>query len=619
MVGSIDDLVQRLGVATSWTDAWGNSQVVSEDNVLAVAGALLGQPLDSESAIKYAVRAWDASSSAIPPVIVCWDGEWTRLEDLGDAEIVCEDGTSVAVPAGETPNRLPIGYHELIVSGRRVASVLSAPRRAASIPEEVSGVIAPTYSLRSDFDTGIGTLRELRQLAGLLERKRIEVVGTLPLLACFPDDPSPYAPASRRAWNEAFLDRTAVPEGIPIPDTVLSGESRVSYGEVGKATSEWLKQAADHVVQTPALLREVEGFAKTHPDTRRYAEFRATVDRLGRDWRRWPADAGGDPADVLGHLAGQWLMDQQIRSLDSDLAGRGQRLYLDLPIGCHPDGYDIWAAPDLFSTASLGAPPDTLFVGGQDWGLPAPIPSVGQADGHRQFRDAVRHQLAVCGLLRIDHVLGLHRTWWVPRGLGANEGAYVAQPTDELFAIVCIESHRAGTPVIGENLGTVPPAIDERLAVHGLAGMVVTADGTEMPGTNDLVAVSSHDTPTIAGWIAHSDIDDMVELGVFDAERAAAEHADRTGAVSALGDRFGSPEPRAIVDGLSAWMAASDAAVALASLDDLLLEERRQNVPGTYKERPNWTLRHGSTIDSLASDSEVSRSLDAVSRRRTLG
>ena len=307
-------------------------------------------------------------------------------------------------------------------------------------------------------------------------------------------------------------------------------------------------------------------------------------------------------------------MHRQLATMSETLRARGQYLYLDLPIGCHPDGYDIWDAPELFAPASLGAPPDTLFVGGQDWGLPATIPALSRLGGHQVFRKAISHQLSVAGLLRIDHVMGIHRTWWVPHGRGATQGAYVAQPTDEMFAVICIESVRADAAVVGENLGTVPPEIRTALREHDLIGMVVPQDGVGQASSTDLLAISSHDTPPFLGWWNGVDIDDLVDLGEFDEERAEHERIARGEARAALSERFGTDDPARILDGLLAWMADSEAAVALASMDDLVGEARRQNVPGTYSERPNWRLRHDATVAALGADPGFIASLAAISR-----
>jgi 4-alpha-glucanotransferase len=228
--------------------------------------------------------------------------------------------------------------------------------------------------------------------------------------------------------------------------------------------------------------------------------------------------------------------------------------------------------------------------------------------------------LTVAGLLRIDHVMGLHRAWWVPHGAGATHGAYVMQPTDELFAIICIESWRAGVGVIGENLGTVPPEIRTALDDHDLMGMTMATDGSSVPRPNDLVALSSHDTPSFVAWWNGNDIGDLLDLGEFDQERAARERADRWAAIEHLQERFGTSGVEHTRDALLEWMAGTPAAVALVNLDDLLMEERRQNVPGTDWERPNWRLRHAVTLEDMAENDDVMDRLDrfVAARRRSV-
>jgi len=352
---------------------------------------------------------------------------------------------------------------------------------------------------------------------------------------------------------------------------------------------------------------------------KRYARFRAMADDNGRNWRAWPEGITPDPDRIAYHETVQWLMQTQLAELSSDLEARGQFLYLDLPIGCHPDGYDIWESPGLFAPASLGAPPDPLFVGGQDWGLPASIPSLARKDGHLNFRKAIRRQLSVAGLLRIDHVMGIHRTWWVPHGATATQGAYVAQPTEEMFAIIALESHRARAGVVGENLGTVPPEVHEGLARHELLGMAVAQDGVSEPKPTDLVALSSHDTPAFAAWWNANDVEDLLDLGVFDEERAVRERKERSEVIDRLRERFGTDGSEETRDALIEWMAGTPAAVALVNLDDLLMEERRQNIPGTDWERPNWRLRHATSLEELGADVRFGDRMRRIAAKRADG
>jgi 4-alpha-glucanotransferase len=305
-------------------------------------------------------------------------------------------------------------------------------------------------------------------------------------------------------------------------------------------------------------------------------------------------------------------MHTQLTDLSADLRSRGQCLYLDLPIGCHADGYDVWSDQGLFAAASLGAPPDGLFVDGQDWGLPASLPSVERRDGHANFRKAIAKQLSVAGLLRIDHVMGILRTWWVPHGSDARHGAYVEHAADEMFAIVCIESVRANAGIVGENLGTVPPEITQALGDHQILGMAGSHEAVSVPGADVLVAVTSHDTPAIAAWWGGTDIDDLVKLGAYNEARSIHERKERSEAIARLQKRLGTEGLESTRDALMEWMASSDAAVALVNFDDLLLEERRQNIPGTDTERPNWRVRHDRSVGEMAADGRITESLSAL-------
>ena len=619
--GDLQALCDAAGVVTAWVDAWNRPQVGPAEDLLGVLAALLGRDLRTRSAIVAATSDLRGDVPAIEPVVVAWDGLAPPIE----VRTAVTDGVVVLESGGEVPVRidggtvvvppLPNGYHTLALNGGdHTAWIFAAPVRAHPAPHGVLGLISPTYSLRMNAtdDVGIGTLSELAGLADVCRDAGIAVVGTLPLLAAFPDQPSPYAPASRRAWNEVFVDFDAIPDWSA-PSPIPQGDPRwVDYDRTGAAIRESLASYARHVGSSPRLRAQVDAFIGRDPEMSSYARFRALADDHGRNWRAWSDGVVPDPERIAYHETVQWLMDGQLRALSSDLEARGQFLYLDLPIGCHPDGFDIWDRPELFAPASLGAPPDTLFVGGQDWGLPASIPSLSRLDGHANFRKAIARQLSVAGLLRIDHVMGIHRAWWVPHGAGATHGAYVMQPTDEMFAIICIESARAGAGVVGENLGTVPPEIRSALDEHDLLGMAVAQDGVSEPRPNDLVALSSHDTPAFAAWWEAMDVDDLLDLGVFDDERADEEREQRWTAIDGLRHEFGTDGPEDTRDALMTWMAGTPAAVALVNLDDLIMEHRRQNIPGTDWERPNWRLRHDVALDELAADDHFMDRLRAI-------
>jgi 4-alpha-glucanotransferase len=612
---SLDRVVQRLaveaGVAPTWVDAWGNPQTVATTDLLGVLSAVTGWCLDSERSIVEATSAIREDRPTIEPVLVAWDGALTIPPVsfyVREAVVILESGEVIPVEVSaesmSVTQELPIGYHQLSINGGGITShVFSAPMKAHPSPQHALGLIAPMYSLTGPaVDHGIGTIAEMGTMADMCHDVGIEIIGTLPLLATFPDQPSPYAPVSRRAWSELFVDFSQIPGWSEEPSQPGSDPFWVDYEGTGSRIRESLVRYARKVSASPQLRSRVESFLRRTPDMVEYARFRALGERYGINPAGWPQNAAPPPERISYHETVQWLMDLQLSGLSERLRDRGQYLYLDLPIGCHPDGYDIWDQPELFAPAGLGAPPDPLFVGGQDWGLPATIPTLARVDGHTNFRKAIRHQFSVAGLLRIDHVMGIHRTWWVPHGAGANQGAYVMQPTEEMFAIICIESVRACAGVVGENLGTVPPEIGRGLKEHGLLGMTVAQDGPNTPASTDLIAMSSHDTPAFAAWWKGLDIADMVDLGIFDEVRAVQERESRSHSIAQMEGYFSTSGPIATRNALMEWIAGTESAIALLNLDDLLMEERRQNVPGTYMERPNWRLRNAVTIDDLAAD-----------------
>lgn len=612
-------------MAPEWIDAWGEPKVVAADDLVAVLSALTGAELGSQQSVLDVTRDLVDRRPTCPPVIVAWDGVFPDTQvsvPITHSVVLTEGGEehNVTVDDGRLRlgTKLPVGYHTLVIDDRSTSHVFSAPKHAHPAPRNALGLIAPTYSLRSQLrDSGLGTVAELSAFADLCHSSGVEVVGTLPLLAAFVDVPSPYAPASRRAWNEVFVDFASIPDWHGESPQVEMRELTVDYDAAGDRIRSALADYVDHVNATPRLRSRVDAYLGSEPEIRRYAQFRASADLHGRNWRSWPDGSDGSQDRIRYHETVQWLMNSQISKLSGSMHSRGQYLYLDLPIGCHPDGYDIWDMPDGFAKASLGAPPDMLFVGGQDWGLPASIPGRAREDGHQNFRKAIRKQLSVAGLLRIDHVMGIHRTWWVPHGSVATQGAFVMQSAEDMFAIICIESHRASSGVVGENLGTVPPEIRTGLDDHSLLGMAGIQETVNDPSPTDLVFMSSHDSPSFSAWWNARDIDDLLALGVFDETRAAHERQMRSEHIGALQAKFGTIAADATRNELMAWMARSEASVALLTLDDLLMEERRQNVPGTDRERPNWRVRNPRTLESLAGDPLLTDQLRSLSASRS--
>ena len=297
---AIDPAVRTLaleaGVLTRWVDAWGSEQSVSREDLIAVLTALTGRRLESESEVDDAIGDLLDDRPLVEPVILAWDGSFPDTpvsSDIGAAALILEDGTEISaevvdgtIRAGQ---RLPIGYHRLVINGGSTTShVFSAPESAAPVPTRSLGLISPTYSLRSgSHEPGIGTLSELRQLAALCNDTGIDVVGTLPLLAAFTDQPSPYAPASRRAWNEVFVDFSRIPGWQGRDPVAAQHTAWVDYDSAGEHIRSKLAEYSRQVSASPRLRDSVDAFLDEDPEMRRYAQFMATVDKHGRNWRAW--------------------------------------------------------------------------------------------------------------------------------------------------------------------------------------------------------------------------------------------------------------------------------------------------------------------------------------------
>jgi len=602
-----------------------------------------------------------------------------RFEDGGALDLPCDlsllppaqcamvEGERYVIKTVDLPEGLPRGYHRLTVEIRgksAEALIIAAPRKAYGSDgdggEKTWGVFLPLYALTSRRSLGSGDLTDLSALMEWVSGMGGKVAGTLPILAAFlsdPFQPSPYAPASRLFWNEFYLDFARVPE--------FSGSAAAQ----DIASSLGFREEVDTLRSSPlvdyrrgmALKRRVieelarsffngtdsgrngafREFLAANPHAEEYAVFRATGERLRAPWPAWP-DALKDrpiPPDAYAedakryHLYAQWVFDEQLGAVSRGFRERGESLYLDLPLGVGYDSYDVWRNRDLFVLdVSGGAPPDDFFTRGQDWGFPPMHPARNREDGYQYYRACLRHQLRHAGILRIDHVMGLHRFFFVPRGMTAQEGTYVRYPAEELYAILSLESHRNRSRIVGEDLGTVPPYVRPAMARHGLSRMFVVQFGLSPDPVKALRPVpagslgclNTHDMPTFASFWEGQDLDDRIALGLLDEQGRREEWERRSRVKNALevflrrkgrlGDEAAGTQ--AVLAACLSFLAASRAGVVIANLEDLYLETEPQNVPGTWKERPNWRRKAKHGFEEIREMPQVIRILREVDRLR---
>jgi 4-alpha-glucanotransferase len=522
-------------------------------------------------------------------------------------------------------NRLPAahpGYHRLEVEGPGVAAsalVISAPRRCPD-PGRGWGVSAPLHAVRTETDWGVATYRELAELGDWVGGLGGTFVGTLPLNAGFFDgplvEPSPYRPASRLAWNELYVDVERLPELEIAPEArklLASAGLRRRLARLRSAP--WADPAATLAVkrQVLELLAEalaagasrrrgaLEAFLAERPEVEAYARFRAATETLDRPWTAWPgAQPGRIPAGadderrVRYHCYAQWVADSQL----AEAAVHGG-LYLDLPVGVHPQGFDPWWHPDAFATgATGGAPADSFQAAGQDWAVNPLHPEGVRQSGYRYPIALLRHAMRHAAVVRIDHVMGLHRLWWIPRGMAPTEGAYVRYRAEELRAVAVLEACRAGVAVVGEDLGTVVPAVrvamrrDGMLRSHVHQFAATPDHPLPDPPPDSLASLGTHDLPPFASWWAGLDIDDRVRRREQPPGEASAAREERTALRAATAGALGRPaSPGRALQLLLLYLAGGPARLVLVDLEDLWLEREPQNRPGTGPEEGNFRRR----------------------------
>lgn len=689
-------LARLSGIQTGYVDMAGRRQPASTESMLAVlrtlgvpmegAGdvpeALNVMRLTRAKRVLDPVQvAWIGTRTAVPVQLPAPDSagalrcEWrmedgetrrteTRLERLKVKAFGRVDGVRFVTRLLPIPGRLPAGYHRVTVecAGNQFETeVFSAPERCFQGPASRRewGAFAPLHALHSERSWGAGDFTDLSDFITWLGGQGGGFVGTLPLLPAFlekPCEPSPYSPVSRLFWNEFYLDVTAVPELASCPAARRLMES-LSFGKRIRS----LNQASlvDYAAQM-ALKREVlevlsrsffarsgprrqvfDDFLREHPEVADYSRFRAMHEEQGGSWTQWPVrmrrgdvrDGDCRAARLRYHLYTQWLAHEQMAALSRHARAQDVDLYLDMPLGTHRDGYDAWRHQKLFAlAASGGAPPDPVFTQGQDWGF-APIhPGRSQEQGHAYIRSYLRHHLRHARMLRFDHVMGLHRLYWVPVGVPASQGAYVSYPAPEFYAMLSIESHRHQAVIIGENLGTVPAEVDRSLRRHGVSGMFVVqyearpkanAALPRIP-SSVIASLNTHDMPTFAAFWQGIDIDDRHHLGLIKRGDLAKERLDRDRIRTALvrylrrcgGLKRGAVGPGAVLEALQNHLAASPARWVVINLEDLWLETLPQNTPGTSSERINWRRRTRISLEAIRAARDLADSLRVLVRLR---
>ncbi|MEW1680117.1 4-alpha-glucanotransferase [Streptomyces sp. NPDC093594] len=660
---ALSRLAALHGVATSYSPS-PDATVAASATAVTLALAALGVDTSTDAAVRdaLAAREQELAERLLPPTVV---GRGTRAPDALAAlpagtrlEIRTEDGGTRASAEG-----LPPGVHLLTATapdGRTARShlVVAPPRLPA--PEGRSyGLLVQLYSLLSRRSWGMGDLADLGELAGWAGRDLgAGFVQVNPLHAAVPGpptDPSPYRPSSRRFPDPVHLRVEDVPEFVHVEDRdrlrgLLERAARLREAVLDKgelidrdAVWETKREALELVREVPlgpgraANLRAFRaGQGQALQD---HATWYALAEVHGPDWRRWPA-ALRDPRSaetarardelrdrVEFHSWLVWLTDGQLTAAQRAAreAGMPVGIVHDLAVGVHPTGADAWAQQEYFAAGmSAGAPPDAFNARGQDWGLPPWRPDRLAESGYAPFRDLLRALFRYAGALRIDHVMGLFRLWWVPEGHPPTEGTYVRYDAEAMLAVLVLEASRAGAPVIGEDLGTVEPGVREALRDRGVYGTSVLwferdweGDRRPLPPeswrADCLATATTHDLPSTAARLTGEHVELRDRLGLLTRplaeERAEAaadvgewlEVLERLGLLpgpdggphgSDGGSDGGADASReeAGIQAVYRYLLRTPARMVGVWLPDGVGDRRPQNLPGTWDQYPNWRL-----------------------------
>nr|WP_239029097.1 4-alpha-glucanotransferase [Pseudonocardia acidicola] len=637
------------GVATTYRDGDRRPVTVDPEVVIRVLGLLEVDASTPEARRAALAAARERAADGVLPGTIALRTDRAYLLP-GPGVLVDESGARRDVAAG-LPSGLTPGYYRLEMGGQRSTVVVAPP--ALPDPPRSWGWMLQLYALHSRGSWGIGDLGDLREFvdwtgrghgAGAVLLNPLHAITPVP-----PVQPSPYTPSSRRfatplALRVTDLDAYARADAATRaevdalrPETV---GDRIAHDRVWAAKRSALELLWRSVGRPAPAVDD---------DLRDFATFCALAERYGGRWSRWP-EALRHPANdavaaarrelaprVAFHAWVQQQVGAQLAGVRDAARAAGMRLGVihDLAVGCDPEGADAWALQDALALdVTVGAPPDAFNQRGQAWGLPPWRPDVLAATGYAAYRDLLRALLAHADGLRIDHVAGLFRLWWVPPGESADRGTYVHYDAEAMLAVLTLEASRADALVIGEDLGTVEPEVTEALAERHMLGSTVLwfARDHEAPGApllppeqwpaEAVATVSTHDLPTASGFLRGEHVRARADLDLLDdvaaeKEKAAAERDELVALLVAEGVVASADAPeQEIVVGMHALLARSRCRLALISPYDVIGETRQPNLPGTVDEYPNWRLPLPLTLEELRADRRVVAVVEEFRRRR---
>jgi len=576
------------------------------------------------------------------------------------------NGTTYVIKLFKIPVKLPLGYHRLTIelNNKLVQSfIISAPRKTYSDPNALNskcwGAFVPLYALHTRGSWGGGNFSDMETMTTWVSEMGGKVVATLPLLSTFFEntcDVGPYSPASRLFWNEVYIDIKKIAElgscdaatMILASDTfcnnldLMRKASHVDYRLQIDVKRRILEQLSRYCfTESPAQREKCLNFVMMNPMVEDYAKFRATCEKRQERWHSWPSPQKDgmlyqeDYNEEIKqyHIYVQWLASEQLKAISKTASEKDVKLYFDLPLGVHPDSYDVWREKDAFLPGvSAGAPPDIFFTRGQQWGLTPLSPEGIRKQGYRYYINCLRNILKYSSILRIDHVMAYHRLYVIPNGFDARNGVYMRYHPSEFYAIASLESHRNKAILLGEDLGTVPAEVRRAMEQHDLYRHYVIqyeispTEGKPFTVVPEKVvaSINTHDMATFAGFWQGGDIKQRFELGLLDSNGAKQERSERQHLrkiiVAFLKQEklVNSSQPgiRNILKGILNFLNSSPARIVLINVEDLWLEIKPQNIPGTAEEYRNYCKKLYYPFEEFSKSPEVLEILSEVNQRR---
>ena len=592
------DRAAAWGVTPGYHDIEGRWVAADPDTVQSVLSAMRAEGPAPPPPAAHVVRA--GAALALP----------------GSAEVVTEDGA--VVPAADVAD-LPTGYHTLRRNDEGTETRLIVSPGSCYLPPHLHawGWAAQLYGLRSRSSWGLGDLADLRELgrwaAGLGARALFVNPLAAPLPA-LPQEASPYYPSSRRFRSPLYIRVEEAPGAAELGERLaplaaagraLNGRRLIDRDQVFRLKMQALEELFAAFEGSPDFDRYRRAQGRELAD---YARFCALSEVHGAPWHEWPAPLRHPSSRavcrfglaherrVRFHEWLQWLLERQLAEAAGQIG-----LVHDLPVGVQADGADAWAWQDAFARgASVGAPPDPFNQAGQDWSVLPFDPWRLRAAGYEPYIQTLRAGFEHGVGLRVDHVMGLFRLFWIPAGRGPAEGVYVRYPHRDLLDILALESERAGAFVVGEDLGTVEDEVREDMAARHILSYRLLWFEERPPAQyrpESLAALTTHDLPTLAGIWEGSDPD----ANVRERLRRYAGVAD------------GRPTPE-VAEAAYQALASSPSRLLAATLEDALGVPERPNMPGTTTEWPNWSLALPASLEELRRDPRPIRLAAALRR-----